>query len=170
MHVLLRGVAQGRLYPLVLLDGRMPNIDGLALAAMFRQQAELSATRLVHVHLVQRSPAFGNADAAVNLIEVLLVMRHIRQTRPASACLVGSSCESLLANTSILTLVYAAAENELPPGRKPGRIRRDEYGSERAAAGIRTSPRLPPASWLGFRSTATSGGSSTPQISCSKLF
>src|SRR5262249_47139003 len=33
MDVLLRGVAQGRPYPLVLLDGCMPDIDGLALAA-----------------------------------------------------------------------------------------------------------------------------------------
>jgi CheY-like chemotaxis protein len=47
MDLLLRGVAQGRPYPLVLLDGRMPDIDGLALAAMIRQQAELSATRFI---------------------------------------------------------------------------------------------------------------------------
>jgi PAS domain S-box-containing protein len=47
MDLLLRSVAQGRPYPLVLLDGRMPDIDGLALAAMIRQQAELSATRLI---------------------------------------------------------------------------------------------------------------------------
>ncbi|HJY74918.1 MAG TPA: response regulator, partial [Streptosporangiaceae bacterium] len=47
MDVLLRGVAQGRPYPLVLLDGRMPDIDGLALAAKIREQAELSATRLI---------------------------------------------------------------------------------------------------------------------------
>ena len=47
MDVLLRGVAQGRPYPLVLLDGRMPDIDGLALAARIRQQAELSATRII---------------------------------------------------------------------------------------------------------------------------
>jgi signal transduction histidine kinase/DNA-binding response OmpR family regulator len=47
MDVLLRGVTQGRPYPLVLLDGRMPDIDGLTLAAMIRQQAELSATRLI---------------------------------------------------------------------------------------------------------------------------
>jgi CheY-like chemotaxis protein len=47
MDVLLRSLAQGRPYPLVLLDGRMPDIDGLALTAMIRQQAELSATRLI---------------------------------------------------------------------------------------------------------------------------
>src|SRR5262245_65260884 len=47
MAALWRGVAQGRPYPLALLDGRMPDIDGLALAAKIRQQAELSATRLI---------------------------------------------------------------------------------------------------------------------------
>jgi CheY-like chemotaxis protein/HPt (histidine-containing phosphotransfer) domain-containing protein len=47
MDVLLRSVARGRPYPLVLLDGRMPDTDGLALAAMIRQKTELSATRLI---------------------------------------------------------------------------------------------------------------------------
>jgi two-component system, sensor histidine kinase and response regulator len=47
MAVLWRGMAQGRPYLLVLLDGRMPDIDGLDLAAKIRQQAELSATRLI---------------------------------------------------------------------------------------------------------------------------
>ena len=47
MAALWHGVAQGRPYPLVLLDGRMPDIDGLALAAKIRQQAELSATRII---------------------------------------------------------------------------------------------------------------------------
>jgi two-component system, sensor histidine kinase and response regulator len=47
MEVLLRGVAQRCPYPLVLLDGRMPDIDGLALAAQIRQQADLAATRLI---------------------------------------------------------------------------------------------------------------------------
>jgi PAS domain S-box-containing protein len=47
MAALWHGVAQGRPYTLVLLDGRMPDIDGLALAARIRQQAELSATRII---------------------------------------------------------------------------------------------------------------------------
>jgi CheY-like chemotaxis protein len=47
MAALWQGVAQGRPYPLVLLDSRMPDIDGLALAAKIRQHAELSATRLI---------------------------------------------------------------------------------------------------------------------------
>ena len=46
VHNLVTSVDKRR-YPLVLLDGRMPDIDGLALAAMIRQQAELSATRLI---------------------------------------------------------------------------------------------------------------------------
>jgi PAS domain S-box-containing protein len=47
LDALWRGVAQGRPYALVLLDGRMPDIDGLALAAKIHQQAELSATRII---------------------------------------------------------------------------------------------------------------------------
>jgi CheY-like chemotaxis protein len=47
MAAVWHGVAQGRPYPLVLLDGHMPDISGLDLAAKIRQQAELSATRLL---------------------------------------------------------------------------------------------------------------------------
>ena len=47
MDALWHGVAQGHPYPLVLLDGRMPDIDGLALAAKIRQRTELSATRII---------------------------------------------------------------------------------------------------------------------------
>src|SRR5262249_50763183 len=47
MDALRQGVAHGRPYPLALLDGRMPDLDGLALAAKIRQQAELSATRFI---------------------------------------------------------------------------------------------------------------------------
>jgi PAS domain S-box-containing protein len=47
MAALWHGMAQGRPYPLVLLDGHMPDIDGLALAAKIRQQDELSKTRII---------------------------------------------------------------------------------------------------------------------------
>jgi two-component system sensor histidine kinase/response regulator len=47
MDALWHGTACGRPFPLVLLDARMPDVDGLALAAQIRQRAELSATRLI---------------------------------------------------------------------------------------------------------------------------
>ena len=47
LDALWHGTACGRPYPLVLLDARMPDTDGLALAAHIRQRAELSATRII---------------------------------------------------------------------------------------------------------------------------
>ena len=47
MDTLWHGVAQGNPYPLVLLDGRMPDIEGLDLASKIRQRKELSATRII---------------------------------------------------------------------------------------------------------------------------
>jgi two-component system, sensor histidine kinase and response regulator len=47
MDALWHGTNCGRPYPLVLLDARMPDTDGLALAAQIRQRAELSATRII---------------------------------------------------------------------------------------------------------------------------
>jgi PAS domain S-box-containing protein len=47
MDALWHGAACGRPYALVLLDARMPDADGLALAAHIRQRAELSATPII---------------------------------------------------------------------------------------------------------------------------
>jgi PAS domain S-box-containing protein len=47
MKALWLGVAMGRPYALVLLDARMPDMDGLALAAIIRQRSELSDCRIV---------------------------------------------------------------------------------------------------------------------------
>lgn len=47
MNALWQGVALGRPYALVLLDARMPDMDGLALVAIIRQRAELSGCRII---------------------------------------------------------------------------------------------------------------------------
>ena len=54
MNALWQGVALGRPYALVLLDARMPDMDGLALAAIIRQRAELSGSRIVLLDLGDR--------------------------------------------------------------------------------------------------------------------
>jgi two-component system sensor histidine kinase/response regulator len=47
LDALWHGAACGRPYAIVLLDARMPDTDGLALAIQIRQRAELSATRII---------------------------------------------------------------------------------------------------------------------------
>src|SRR4051794_29759601 len=47
LDALWHGTACGRPYALVLLDARMPDTDGLALAAHIRQRAELSGTPII---------------------------------------------------------------------------------------------------------------------------
>jgi CheY-like chemotaxis protein len=47
LDALWHGAACGRPYALVLLDARMPDVDGLALAAQIRQRGELSSTPII---------------------------------------------------------------------------------------------------------------------------
>src|SRR5205823_15020744 len=47
VDALWHGIASGCPYGLVLLDARMPDVDGLAVAARIRERAELSATPII---------------------------------------------------------------------------------------------------------------------------
>src|ERR1700758_1264884 len=47
LSALWRAISLGRPYPLVLLDARMPDADGLELAARVREHPELAATRII---------------------------------------------------------------------------------------------------------------------------
>src|SRR5580658_657139 len=47
MDALWHRAANGQPYPLVLLDARMPDADGLTVAAMIRERAELAPTRII---------------------------------------------------------------------------------------------------------------------------
>jgi signal transduction histidine kinase/DNA-binding response OmpR family regulator/HPt (histidine-containing phosphotransfer) domain-containing protein len=76
MAALWRGVAKGRPYPLALLDGRMPDIDGLALAAKIRQQAELSATRII---LLTSGDRAGDLARARQLEIVASLLKPLQQ-------------------------------------------------------------------------------------------
>jgi CheY-like chemotaxis protein len=89
MAALWHGVAQGHPHALVLLDRRMPDIDGLTLAAKIRQHSELSATRIIlltsgeHPGDLTRARQLGIAASLLKPIQqpemletILRVMSH----------------------------------------------------------------------------------------------
>jgi CheY-like chemotaxis protein len=77
MDALWHAVAQSRPFPLVLLDGRMPDIDGLALAAKIRQRPELSATRII---LMTSGDSPGDLARARQLGITANLLKPLQQT------------------------------------------------------------------------------------------
>jgi two-component system sensor histidine kinase/response regulator len=64
LEALWDAVTRGQPYPLVLLDGRMPDTDGLTLAAKIRKRAELSTTRIVLLTSGDRPGDLGQSREA----------------------------------------------------------------------------------------------------------
>src|SRR5258707_2493089 len=100
-------VSVGRPYALVLLDARMPDTDGLALAAKIRKRAELAATRIILLTSGERP---GDWD-------------RIRVRRIGAQLLKPVQQEELL---ETIYRVMSRADGDAPPaagpllGREPG--------------------------------------------------
>ncbi len=75
MDALWHGLALNRPYALVLLDAYMPGTSGLALAAMIRERAELSATRIILL-------TSGDLDSARSRSRELNINAHLLKPIP----------------------------------------------------------------------------------------
>jgi two-component system, sensor histidine kinase and response regulator len=76
------GAASGRPYALALLDARMPDKNGLTLAAMVREKAERSA---VHISLLTSGERLGDLASLGELAidaHLLKPLRHVADHRP----------------------------------------------------------------------------------------
>jgi two-component system sensor histidine kinase/response regulator len=76
MDALLLGAASEKQYPLVMLDARMPDTDGLALAAKIRERTELSTTRMI---LLTSGDQPGDAERSRQLGINARLLKPIRQ-------------------------------------------------------------------------------------------
>ena len=127
MDALWHRVANGQPYPLVLLDARMPDTDGLAVATMIRERAELAATRIILLTSGDRPGATARfrelrIDAHLlkpvqedELLETIYqVMSRAKGNRPAAARPAptqGAAAAPVSAANSLHILV--AEDNEL---------------------------------------------------------
>jgi two-component system, sensor histidine kinase and response regulator len=117
MGALLEAAARGRPYPLVLLDARMPDTDGLALAAQIRKRAELCGTRII---LLSSGDRPGDSDRTRGLRIEAHLLKPIQK-------------EELL--DMIHQVMARTAEDELTQARSPS-------GEEIATAPVSSSRAL----------------------------
>ncbi|WP_165234735.1 PAS domain-containing hybrid sensor histidine kinase/response regulator [Aquisphaera insulae] len=113
LAALRHGVAIGRPYSLGLLDGRMPDIDGLDLAAEIRQQAELSETRLILMTSEERP---GDATRARHIeiyVKLLKPIQSVELIEAIFRVMGHRSDESYL--PSVAGRLAAMAPSHLPP-------------------------------------------------------
>jgi len=126
MDALWHRAANGRPYALVLLDARMPDADGMAVAAMIRERAELAATRIILLTSGERpgDPARVRElriDAQLlkpvqqdELLEAIYrVMSRSQGNAPALAWLTPRQASTAPIPTTIPLHVLVAEDNEL---------------------------------------------------------
>ena len=111
-------VSAGRPYALVLLDARMPDTDGLALAAKIRKRAELAATRIILLTSGERP---GDWD-------------RIREQRIDAQLLKPVQQDELL---ETIYRVMSRADGDAPPAAGPGGGREPAAAPVPAAAPLR---------------------------------
>ncbi len=104
MDALWHGLALNRPYALVLLDAYMPGTSGLALAAMIRERAELSATRIILL-------TSGDLDSARARSRELNINAHLLKPIPQDELL--ETIERVM-NRAAPPAVRAVEESPLP--------------------------------------------------------
>ena len=133
LDALNQAVARGQPYSLVLLDARMPEVDGLTLAGQIRQQRELSATRIIMLTSGDRP-----GDLA-----------RLRELRVDAHLLKPIQQDELL---ETICKVMSPANGNVPPAVRPAeereqtRPRRPSPGSRYVSWWLRTMS-LTPSSW-----------------------
>jgi two-component system sensor histidine kinase/response regulator len=118
--------ASGRPFELVLLDARMPDTDGLALAAKIRQRSELCSTRIILLTSAERSADVVRSralriDASLlkpvqqdELLETIyLVMSRNNREGPTAAPIVVKQSAEETPSISAPLRILIAEDNEL---------------------------------------------------------